>query len=1391
MSFAIRFVIVTLFACGATTSSARDLKLLFLGDRGHHRPAERFQQLQPVLKERGIALDYTENAGDLNKAKLAEYAGLVIYANIDEITPEQETALLEYVAGGGGLVPLHCASFCFRNSPKYVDLVGAQFQKHGTGTVRTKLAQPDHEILRGFAGFESWDETYVHTKHNEANRVVLETRDENGKPEPWTWTRTHGRGRVFYTAWGHDERTWDHAGFQNLVERGIRWACGDDPQLAGPYSDLASYRPTITAARTDVKPFEYVEAKVPFYPAGGPRKGDGAWNKMQLPLSPEESLKHYVHPDDFELRLFAAEPDIGKSLAMTWDARGRLWLCESTDYPNNLAEAGQGRDRIRICEDTDGDGRADKFTVFAEGLSIPTTLAFHRGGVIVQNGTETLYLRDTNGDDRADVRKVLLTGWGAGDTHGGVSNFRYGLDNWYWAMQGYNNSTPTRPASDKHPAKEFATFRMGFFRFRLSNDDDPIVTDLEFIRSTNNNTWGLGFSEEGHVFGSTANGNPSEYMPIPNRYYEAVRGWSAPTLGGIAADNHFEPVTENVRQVDHHGGFTAASGHALYTARNYPQAYWNRTAFVCEPTGHLVATFVIEPHGAGFRSRYGWNLVASDDEWAAPIMAEVGPDGNVWVLDWYNYIVQHNPTPVGFQTGKGNAYETELRDKRHARVFRVVPKEFKEAKSVVLTAADSKQLDLELQSSNMFWRLEALRLHAERDGVSSGYSTSNSDDVTTTKSLTARQLCERLLRVADAPSSTVVPNLLKQAWFDYRLATDRILLDATIAATAKHDRASLGLVTAQNSGAAVPHLTECFSRVAEHYARGNPGSEIGQLLTQFSQSQSPYLPAVVDGFARGWPKEATFALDSTAEEALVNLFAKLPRNGQGRLVSLAERMGSKRMAEFGVEITAALLAEAADAKLDEAKRLAAARQAVEFRKADEAVVAKILNLLTPRTSPELAGGLLQALAASEVEAVGRLTVAKLGAITPAARTAAVRLLLVRETWTPALLNALEKGTVGVAELSLDQKQALASHPNNMLRNRAKKLLAAGGGLPNPDRQRVLDDLHPLTERKGDVAAGKLVFTKNCAKCHMHSGEGQKIGPDLTGMAVHPKHELLVHLIDPNRSVEGNFRVYTVVTDDGLVLTGLLAGESKTAIELVDAEAKRHVVQRDNIDELTATAKSLMPEGFEKQVTPDDLTNLLEFLTARGKYFALDLRKAATAVSVRGMFYSEDSTVERLVFPDWSPKTFAGVPFTLVDPQGGRTPNVVLLNSVNGKLPPTMPAAVRLPVNSPVKALHLLGGVSGWGFNGNKSTPETTSMIVRLHYADGETEDHPLVNGRHFADYIRRIDVPESQFAYDLHGRQVRYLAVRSKRAGIVKEVEFVKGPDRTAPIVVAATVETE
>jgi putative membrane-bound dehydrogenase-like protein len=1431
-------------------ADSKPLKLLYLGDNGHHQPRARFGQLQPVMKARGIELEYTDVVGDLNAEKLAKFNGLVVFANIDKIEDAQAKALLDYVASGKGFIPLHCASYCFRNNDEVVALMGAQFQRHGTGTFRVTPteAAKSHPLMKGYRGFESWDETYVHTKHNEKDRVVLETRAEGDGQEPWTWVRTHGKGRVFYTAWGHDERTWGNPGFQNLVERGIRWACGDDVSKVPSFAD----RPEMTPQRKDMKPFEYVDAEIPFYP---PTRQPGAKpepvRKLQKPLTAEESIKHFITPVGFAVELFAAEPEIGKPLAMNWDERGRLWLCETLDYPNELKEPTKGRDRIRICEDTDGDGKADKFTIFAEGLSIPTAIAFYYGGAIVQDGTETVYLKDTNGDDKADIRKVLITGWALGDTHGGVSNFQYGLDNWYYAMQGYNNSKPVY--DDGKRTGE--SFRMGFFRFRLEGEgNQAAVKDVEFLRSTNNNTWGLGISEEGLIFGSTANGNPSEFMPISNRYYEKVRGWSSSVLNGIADRNKIDPLSDKVRQVDWHGGFTAAAGHALYTARSWPQEYWNRAAFVCEPTGKLVSTFILRPDGAGFRSNNPWNILASDDEWSAPIMAEVGPDGQLWVIDWYNIIVQHNPTPAGYKTGKGNAYEIDLRDKTHGRIYRVVWKGTDAEPAPIPPNPDLStvegQLDA-LKTGNMLWRKHAQRLMVENrnaDVVQQLISTiqdhaidpidQNAEVVHSLWTLHGRGATNGknpdynkiMARTLEHPSAGVRRNavmvlpgsasgqaarLLKDKAPQVRLAAlltlaempkglanaisifevfatgkvgeDRWLRDAAISAAAQQEEFFLEAVAQRsNDTAAVP--ADVLAIVAEHVARGGP-MELRSLLQSLAKGDARVTPPILSGLLKGWPKGRRLSLDEMSEAALLELLKKLPPASRGVLVNLASRWGSKALDAHVGEIAKGFESIVSDDKAKESDRIAAAKQLVEFRKSDAEPIAALAKLITPRTSAELANGFVEAINLSDSSAADETLIASWPTLTPTVRQTALRALLARADWSNSLVAAFEVGEIQLNDLSLEQKQALANHPDKQLAARVKPLLAKGGGLPNPDRQKVIDELSPVIEQAGDVANGKAVFKKTCAKCHTHSGEGTKIGPDLTGMAVHPKHELIIHILDPSRSVEGNFRIYTVQTDDGKVFNGLLASESKTAIELIDVEAKKHTILRENIEELIAGKKSLMPEGVEKTHTPTELRDLLEFLTARGKYLPIPIEKVATIVSTKGMFNSESADVERLIFPDWKPKIFEGVPFVLVDPNGDKSPNVIMLNGSNGNIPPKMPKSVTLQCNAPAKTIHFLGGVSGWGFPASEKG--TTCLIVRLKYADGQTEDHSLKNGEHFADYIRRVDVPQSKFAFALRDQQVRYFAVTPQRADKIATIELVKGSARdvTSPVIMAITVE--
>jgi putative membrane-bound dehydrogenase-like protein len=1417
-------------------AQAGKLKVLFLGDDGHHRPLDRFRQIEPVLASHGIRLEYASSTKVLNAETLGRFDGLLIYANLEKIAPDEEQALLDYVASGHGLIAVHCASYCFLNSPKYVELVGAQFKSHGTGTFRTITAEPNHPILRGLGDFESWDETYVHHRHNEKDRTVLAYRvDKKGK-EPWTWVRTNGKGRVFYTAWGHDDRTWSHPAFQALLERGLRWAVGDDPSVVPAVVEA----PALTLRRTDVKPFAYKEAKVPFYPAGAQWGTNRPQAEMQLPLDPAESQKHFVTPVQFEVKLFAAEPQIRRPICMNWDERGRLWIAETVDYPNNLQRDGAGNDRIVICEDTDGDGMADKFIVFADKLSIPTGFTFYKSGIIVVQAPHTLYLESTQGDDRCDRRTVLFSGWHTGDTHAGPSNLRWGFDNWVYGMCGYSGFTGT-------VGGEKLSFKQGFFRFR------PDGSKLEFLRSTNNNSWGLGFSEDGLLFGSTANGNPSVYLPIPNRYYEAVRGWSSRQLGGIAGNAAMHAITDKVRQVDYHGHFTAAAGHALYTARTYPKEYWNQAAFVAEPTGHLVATFQLQRRGSDLVSRNAWNLLASDDEWSSPIMAEVGPDGNVWVIDWYNYIVQHNPTPTGFKTGKGNAYETELRDKAHGRVYRLTVKGATPAVPLTLREASPQKLVETLKNDNLFWRLHAQRLLVERGkldmvpalidlikdarvdetGLNVGaihalwslhglgaMDHSDASLVAARDAMKHRSAGVRrnaaLVMTQRVNFADLARPLLEDPDAQVRLATlltlaanveddpigediammlrrpenaeDRWLVDAAICAGA-HNSGLFLVVMAGAKGALLPRVSDAVAVVAEHHGRDGETRWLDRMLQALAVGEPAVAEAIVTGLARGWPRAKAVALKAETEEQLAKLWTRASPACKGQLIKLAAAWGTESLAKYAAEAAQALLSVIGDEQRTDAARVAAARQYLEFQASDHKAVEQVLGLVTPRSTPALAGGLVDALASSTSANLGPTLVQRIGGLPPSARAAAVRVLLSRTDATRALLDALDKGQVQPGELTLDQKESLTSHPDRKIAARAKAILARGGGLPSADRQRVIDDLLPLTKRNGKADEGKLVFKKHCATCHTHSGEGNKIGPDLTGMATHPKTELIVHILDPSRSVEGNFRVYRVTLQDGRVLNGLLASESKTAVEIIDAEAKKHIVQRADIDEFAASNKSLMPDGFEKLLNADDLVNLLEFLTQRGQYLPISLAKAATIASDRGMFYSKENEVERLILKDWSPRTIKGVPFQLTDPQDGKVPNIVLLYSPLGQVAAKMPKSVRMACNSPARAIHLLSGISGWGYPyGSK---REIVMTVRLHYLDRTTEDHALVNGEHFADYIRRVDVPGSEFAFALRGQQMRYLAITPKRGDPITEIELVKGPDPSAPVVMAITVETK
>jgi len=425
---------------------------------------------------------------------------------------------------------------------------------------------------------------------------------------------------------------------------------------------------------------------------------------FQFPFSPKGSIERTQVPPDMRLELFAAEPDIMKPIAFAWDERGRLWVAETRDYPHGVVENGEGNDDIKICEDTDGDGRADKFTVFADHLNLPTSLVFANGGIIVAQPPRFLFLKSSKGDDHADIRQVIMDAWGIRDTHAQASNLHYGYDNWLRGAVGYSGI-------EGMVGGKKVKFTMGSYRFRADG------SAIEFLHQFTNNTWAQSQNEWGDDFGGTANGAPIFFGGIPATVVpDSVRCMTAKKINTVETAH---AITPNYRQVDVFHGFTAAAGSNFIYSKNLPARLQGK-AMVCEPTMKIISLMDVQPDGAGFTAKDGFNLVASSDEWHSPVHAEVGPDGAIWYADWQNFIIQHNPTPsverggYNAETGPGGAHKNDLRDHSRGRIYRIVWDKAEKPATTSLKNATTAQLVRALGNDIPFWRLKAQQLLVEQ-----------------------------------------------------------------------------------------------------------------------------------------------------------------------------------------------------------------------------------------------------------------------------------------------------------------------------------------------------------------------------------------------------------------------------------------------------------------------------------------------------------------------------------------------------------------------------------------------------------------------------------------------------------------------------------------------------
>ncbi|MCA9172029.1 MAG: c-type cytochrome, partial [Planctomycetales bacterium] len=588
------------------------------------------------------------------------------------------------------------------------------------------------------------------------------------------------------------------------------------------------------------------------------------------------------------------------------------------------------------------------------------------------------------------------------------------------------------------------------------------------------------------------------------------------------------------------------------------------------------------------------------------------------------YIVQHNPTPNGFQTGKGAAYESDLRDKRFGRVLRLV--NAAEARvathSMQLGSASDLQLTVALKSDNFFWRRTAQRLMVERrasdptvlaalvelvknneldgigltpsamhaiwtlaglneagvdgaqqalaDACEVGFSHPSSpvrnaavascDAAQLPQALAAGLLQDAdprvqltaLLRIADGRNLDAVSGDQFAAMINDSLGADDILMDAWTAAAATKPIDTLVALVNSNSKSSVSDLvTSRVGVLAEHIARSNPTVEQVAALATI-EPNSPLTIAIWNGLAKGWPRDLTLQLSDELQTQIRTRFLgdDVSAEAKAAVLAICDKWSINGLDEIVSKIQSQLFETASDSSADSDARLAAWDQAIRLAPTSERILDAVDMFFTPQLVPDMGGRALDSLQNARVEGLAERLLAIRGTLGPQMAGHILTLLLGRTDTTEKLLDAIAAGELQFTEFQLDQRQAILNNPSRAIASRARELMDSTGAAVTSNRQSLVDEWLPVTEMAGDVQNGVAMYKKHCALCHRHGELGVGIGPNLTGMAVHPKAEILVNVLDPSRSVENNFRTYQILTVDGLVLTGMLVGESTNSMRLV-------------------------------------------------------------------------------------------------------------------------------------------------------------------------------------------------------------------------------------------------
>jgi putative membrane-bound dehydrogenase-like protein len=953
-----------------------------------------------------------------------------------------------------------------------------------------------------------------------------------------------------------------------------------------------------------------------------------ATDGVKSPLEPAESLRHFKLPPEVRIELVAAEPEVIDPVAIRFDEDGRLWVVEMRDYPNGPLDGQKPLSRIKVLEDTDGDGRYETARVFADQLLFATGVQPWHGGVIVTFSGRIEWMKDTDGDGQADLRETWFTGFAEENPQLRANHPRFALDNFIYVANGLRGGMVASTWS-----RSRREFSIGGRDFRF----EPLRGDCGAV--SGNGQFGMTFDDYGNRF-ICSNRNPLMHVVLEERYLLRNPLLAVPAVvNDVAASgdaSHIYPLSQAwTTSILHAGQFTAACGAEVYRGGALPPRF-HGCGFTCEPTGNLVHCEVIVPAGATFIShpeREGVEFLATADTWFRPVNMETGPDGALYLVDMYRAVIEHPQ----FVPDELKA-RPDLRDgDDRGRIYRLVATgEQRAAVQPKLSMAGPEKLAPLLAHANPWHRNTAARLLYEhqwrqakpaveaiaREAKTAAGRVQALWTLHGWRELSPERL-ERSLhdphpRVREASVLLAEPLLAESALLRNRviaLAGDgdarlRFQVALSLGAAVNEDilpaltqialngaddvwtrravltsvpdrphellaqlidRICSSEISPANIPPANPHYDELLTETARLVGARRQAEEVAGVLRKLSALKEPYAQwvgmAVLSGMAQGmqnrglsWSAMAQrFEKDAAAKRASDKLFQR-----------------------------AAELARKSDADLGSRERACTLLQ----YGGDDLAVPVLTDVIERETNQPLKLQAVSALAAHSTPRVTDLLIEALGRQTPAIRRAVLNALLARPDRAGRLLDEIAAGRLKASELDPLQAGRLRQHADTTLRARAAELLAAA---EPAERAEVTKRYRAALDLKADPQHGREVFQKNCITCHRIGLLGVDVAPSIADSRTKTQEQLLVDILEPNRAIDNNYVSYSLTTADGQSLVGVISAETASSITLKQPEGKVLTLARDDIDEIHSNGVSLMPEGLEKNISLEDMSDLISFI----------------------------------------------------------------------------------------------------------------------------------------------------------------------------------------------------